>query len=49
VIESFRFAFMGEGTVTFAQVSISAVLSIVILFLGLIVFNKVEQTSVDTA
>lgn len=49
VIESFRFAFMGEGTVTFAQVSISAVLSIGILFLGLVVFNKVEQTSVDTA
>lgn len=49
VIEAFRFAFMGEGTVTFAQVAISAVLSIGILFLGLIVFNKVEQTSVDTA
>ena len=49
VIESFRFAFMGEGTVTFAQVAISAVLSVGMLFLGLIVFNKVEQTSVDTA
>lgn len=49
VIESFRFAFMGEGTVTFHQVAVSAVLSIGILFLGLIVFNKVEQTSVDTA
>jgi lipopolysaccharide transport system permease protein len=49
VIESFRFAFMGEGTVTFSQVAISAVLSLGILFLGLIVFNKVEQTSVDTA
>ena len=49
VIESFRFAFMGEGTVTFHQVAVSAVLSIAILFLGLIVFNKVEQTSVDTA
>ena len=49
VIESFRFAFMGEGTVTFHQVAVSAILSIAILFLGLIVFNKVEQTSVDTA
>ena len=49
VIEAFRFAFMGEGTVTFTQVAISAVLSLGILFLGLIVFNKVEQTSVDTA
>jgi len=49
IIESFRYAFMGEGTVTFAQVAISAVLSIFILFLGLIVFNKVERTSVDNA
>ncbi len=49
VIEAFRFAFMGEGTVTFHQVAVSAVLSIGILILGLIVFNKVEQTSVDTA
>ena len=49
VIESFRFAFMGEGTVTFTQVAISAVLSFGILAFGLIVFNKVEQTSVDTA
>jgi lipopolysaccharide transport system permease protein len=49
VIESFRFAFLGEGTVTFAQVAVSAALSVGILFLGLVVFNKVEQTSVDTA
>ena len=49
VIEAFRCAFMGQGTVTFGQVVISATLSIGILFLGLIVFNKVEQTSVDTA
>jgi lipopolysaccharide transport system permease protein len=49
VIEAFRCAFMGQGSVTFHQVAVSAVLSIGILFLGLIVFNKVEQTSVDTA
>lgn len=49
VIESFRFAFMGEGTVTFAQVAISAVISIAVLVLGLVVFNRVSQTSVDTA
>ena len=40
---------MGEGTVTFVQIAISAVLSVGILFVGLVVFNKVEQTSVDTA
>jgi hypothetical protein len=35
--------------VTFVQIAISAVLSVGILFVGLVVFNKVEQTSVDTA
>ncbi len=49
VIESFRYAFMGEGMVTFAQLAISVLLSVGVLFLGLIVFNKVSQTSVDTA
>lgn len=49
VIESFRFALMGEGTVTFLQVAISAVISLVVLVLGLAVFNRVSQTSVDTA
>jgi len=49
VIESFRFAFMGEGTVTFHQIVIGTVISIAILFFGIIAFNKVEQTSVDTA
>ena len=49
MIESFRLSFMGEGTVTLMQVLVGTVLSIVILFLGLITFNRVEQTSVDTA
>lgn len=49
VIESFRFALMGEGTVTFLQIAISAVISLVVLVLGLAVFNRVSQTSVDTA
>jgi len=49
VIESFRFALMGEGTVTFLQIAISAVISLVILVFGLAVFNRVSQTCVDTA
>jgi lipopolysaccharide transport system permease protein len=49
VIESFRFALMGEGTVTFLQVAISAGISLLVLVFGLAVFNRVAQTSVDTA
>ena len=49
VIESFRFAVLGQGTVTWGQVVISSIISIFILVLGVLCFNRVAQTSVDTA
>lgn len=47
VIEAFRCAFLGQGTVTWLQVTLGAGLSLFILFFGLIMFNKAERTSVD--
>lgn len=47
IIEAFRFAFMGQGTVTFLQIMVSGILSILIVFLGLALFNKTERTCVD--
>ena len=49
VIEAFRYAFMGQGTVTLAELVVSFVMSIVIVIVGLILFNKVERTCVDIA
>lgn len=47
VIEAFRFAFMGQGTVTFAEIIISCVVSLLTVFVGVIWFNKTERWCVD--
>jgi len=47
IIESFRFAFLGSGTVTFTQICASFVLSLIVLITGLALFNKMERTCVD--
>jgi lipopolysaccharide transport system permease protein len=47
IIEAFRYAFMGQGTVTFAQVAVSGILSVVIVVVGLLLFNRTERTCVD--
>ena len=47
IIEAFRFAFMGQGTVFFWQICVSMLVSIVVVFFGLALFNKMERTCVD--
>lgn len=48
VIESFRFAFLGAGTVEVYQLVSGAVASLVIFVVGIIVFRHVEKTFADT-
>lgn len=47
IIEAFRFAFMGQGTVYLWQIIVSMVVSIIVLFFGLILFNRTQRTCVD--
>ena len=47
IIEAFRFAFMGQGTVYLWQICVSMAVSIVVVFFGLALFNKMERTCVD--
>lgn len=47
IIEGFRFAFMGEGTVTFYQIVISCFVSIIAVVVGIILFNRTERLCVD--
>ena len=47
IIEAFRFAFMEQGTVYLWQICASMVVSIVVVFFGLALFNKMERTCVD--
>jgi lipopolysaccharide transport system permease protein len=48
IVETFRYAFLGAGTFSWAYLSYSAAATIVILLLGTIVFNKVEKSFTDT-
>ena len=48
IIEAFRFAFLGKGEFTFYSVGYSALFTFIVLFLGIIIFNKTEKNFVDT-
>jgi homopolymeric O-antigen transport system permease protein len=48
IIEIFRFAFLGAGDVSWARLSYSAGFMLVVMFLGLVIFNRVEKTFIDT-
>ncbi len=48
VTEVFRYAFLGTGEIPYMYWGISAALSLVILLLGTVLFNRVEKTFMDT-
>lgn len=48
IIESFRFAFLGAGEFSWLSILYSSLVTFVVFFLGLIIFNKTERTFVDT-
>lgn len=48
IIECFRLGFLGTGTITLSSAVYCIIISVVILILGLVTFNKVEKDFVDT-
>jgi len=48
VVESFRFAFLGAGTVDAAHLLYSFGFMCVLVLVGVLIFNRVEQTFMDT-
>jgi lipopolysaccharide transport system permease protein len=48
IIETFRYGFLGKGDFSWSLLGYSCAVTTVILFLGIIIFNKVERTFVDT-
>lgn len=49
IIEAFKFAFFGTGRMTIAGLGYSLIFMIILLFMGTIIFNRMEKNSVDTA
>lgn len=48
IIEGFRLGFLGEGSFNWISLGYAGLVSIGLTFFGLIIFNKVEKTFVDT-
>lgn len=48
VIETFRFSFIGKGHFSWLLLGYSGLVTIVILLIGIVIFNKVEKTFIDT-
>lgn len=48
LIETFRYAFLGAGHAEIGQILYSAGFMVVIVTLGVLIFNRVEQTFIDT-
>jgi len=48
VIEAFRQGFLGSGTFDWALLGYSGGVTLIILLLGIVIFNKVEKNFVDT-
>ncbi len=47
-VEIFRFAFLGKGTIEPIFVVTSWIFTITVLLIGIIIFNRVEKTFMDT-
>jgi lipopolysaccharide transport system permease protein len=48
IVETFRYAFLGKGVVDGVYMLISWAVTIVVLLLGIIIFNRVDKTFMDT-
>ena len=48
IIESFRYGFMGAGSFDWMQIGYSSLVTALLLVVGILIFNKVERTFMDT-
>jgi lipopolysaccharide transport system permease protein len=48
IIEAFRYSFLGKGDFSALSVGYSAMITVIVLVLGIVIFNKTEKTFVDT-
>ena len=48
VVETFRAGFLGAGDASWLRLGYSAAFMVVVLFIGIVIFNRVEKTFIDT-
>lgn len=48
IIETFRYGFLGKGTLNWSYLGYTTIVTLVLVFFGTLIFNKVEKTFIDT-
>lgn len=48
LIETFRYGFLGKGTFSWMHLGVTSAVTVAVLLIGIVVFNKVEKNFVDT-
>ena len=48
IIETFRAGFLGAGDASWGRLGYSAIFMIAVLFIGVVIFNRVEKNFIDT-
>ena len=48
IVETFRFAFLGSGSVNLCRLGVSVVITVMLLMFGIVTFSRVEKTFLDT-
>jgi lipopolysaccharide transport system permease protein len=48
IVELFKFSFFGQGSFSYLGLAYSIIFTLIVLFLGIIIFNKTEKTFMDT-
>lgn len=48
IIETFRMGFLGAGDASWLGLAYSAEFMLVVMFIGVVIFNRVERTFIDT-
>jgi lipopolysaccharide transport system permease protein len=48
IVEGFRFAFLGVGTWSWEGIAYASTFTIIVIAVGLVIFNRVEKTFMDT-
>ena len=48
IIETFRYGFLGRGTLNWSYLGYTTIVTLVLVFFGTLIFNKVEKTFIDT-
>lgn len=48
IIEAFRYGFLGAGSISLLGIAYASVFTAIVLFVGIVVFNRTEQTFMDS-